>query len=65
MTFMSKGPFTDLSKPLVITDPVKFRAAIHTIMSILFYNRMDAVQPVVASESVSCIEPTTTTEPGL
>ena len=44
--------FTDLSQPLEITDPVKFRAAVHTIMSILFYN---AVEPVEAHESVPCL----------
>jgi hypothetical protein len=64
MTFISQEPDTDLSKPLEIYDPIAFRAAIHTIMSILIYQR-DAVEPVVANVPDPCLEITTITEPGL
>jgi hypothetical protein len=41
MTFMSKEPDTDLSKPLEIYDQAAFDTAIHTILNILIYHVMD------------------------
>jgi hypothetical protein len=46
-TFMSKEPDTDLSKPFEIYDEVAFATAVHTIMNILIYHVLDAVEPVV------------------
>jgi len=52
--------FTDLSKPLVITDMAKFKATCREIITILRY--FDAVKPAVASESSARLTSNTDSE---
>ena len=42
--------FTDLSKPLIITDMAKFKSACRAIVTILLY--FDVIKPAVESETV-------------